>query len=413
MTQIYHIDFPRLRQDLKDLGRIGRREDYGVYRQAFSEGDMAARAWLKQRIEDAGLTFHQDGAANLFGRLHWDTTRPSVMMGSHIDTVPAAGTLDGALGVLTALECLRSIKEQGIDTYYPLEMVAFSDEEGRFGGLFGSQALCGELTPERIHQAVDLNGLSVSEAMARWDLNAMDALWARREPESVHRYLELHIEQGPVLDSMNLSVGAVENIAGLFKWSITLTGHANHAGTTPMHMRRDAFGGLAEFSGELTRILEENGSAHSVATIGKVDLFPGIANTVPGRVSFSLDVRDSDPDVLAEMGVACRKALSAIGRRRNLMFDFKVLSALAPTPCDPSVVETVTACAQAMDLPIHRMNSGAVHDAQIMAGLTKMGMIFVPSKDGHSHSSSEWTHWKDIETGADLALNTLVRLAQA
>ena len=256
MQTLETIDFPRLRQDIKDLGQIGRRDDHGIYRQAFSDGDMQARAWLKDRIEQAGLDFFQDGAANLFGRLHWDEQRPSIMMGSHIDTVPAAGSLDGALGVLTALECLRTIKEKNIPVDYPLEMVAFSDEEGRFGGLFGSQALCGELTPERIRQAVDLNGNRIVDSMKARGLDAMDALWARRAPETVHRYLELHIEQGPVLDHLERSVGLVEHITGLFKWSIKLTGQANHAGTTPMNMRRDALGGLPAFSQESGRILE-------------------------------------------------------------------------------------------------------------------------------------------------------------
>jgi N-carbamoyl-L-amino-acid hydrolase len=411
MKDSLRVDFKRLQSDVETLAAIGRGKDHGLYRMAFSDGDMEARKWLCQRIEDAGLDVHIDGAANIHARLGWDGKRPSVMIGSHIDTVPGAGHLDGALGVLVGLECVRRIKELGISTAYPLESVAFTDEEGRFGGMFGSQAVCGHLTPETIHTARDLDGVTLVEAMAAQGMNAMDALRAQRNPDSLHAFVELHIEQGPILDREGVSVGVVEGIVGLFRWNVRLIGVANHAGTTPMDMRDDAFQGLAEFAGQIPRVLEENGHPRSVATIGRVELFPGAANVVPGRAEFSLEVRDLDAGVLTGLGDAFRLALSAIARRRNLMFEFDVVSELAPVRCDPGIMQAITEAARELGVDPLQMPSGAAHDTQMMAGLSRAGMIFVPSKGGRSHSPAEWTPWEDIEIGANVALHTLVRLA--
>lgn len=413
-----NINFDRLKEDIIALGEIGRSTegDRGIYRRAFSAADMQARAWLKDRIQAAGLDCEQDGAANIIGRVNADAgdDRPTVMTGSHIDTVPAAGSLDGALGVLAGLECLRRVREENIDTEYPLEVVAFSDEEGRFGGLFGSQAMVGELTLERIETAVDLEGKALAAVMAEQGLDAKDALRARRAKGSIKMYLELHIEQGPVLDrSPEHNVGIVTHITGLFKWAIRLIGAADHAGTTPMPLRKDALMGLAEFAHEIQRIIDENGGENSVATIGRAALFPGTANTVPGRVDFSLDCRDTDPAVLDALSDAFRRALSAIARKRGLMFEFDVLSEVAPVPCDPDVIDVLTRKAGERGMKALAMPSGAAHDAQIMSRIAPVGMIFVPSIDGRSHSPAEWSHWEDIEIGANLALAALLEMAGA
>lgn len=411
MTNELKVNGARLRADLEALSRIGRGEDHGVYRMAFSAGDMEGRAWFMERAAEAGLETHQDGAANLFARVGWDDHKPSVMSGSHLDTVPAAGYLDGALGVVCALEVVRVLKEQEVALSRPVEAVSFTDEEGRFGGLLGSQAVAGQVTPEYLFAARDLDGITLVDAMADHGLDAHHALRAQRRPESIHAYVELHIEQGPVLDRKGISLGVVEAIAGLFKWEVRLTGVANHAGTTPMTMRQDAFLGLAEFAGEMDRVLEEHGSPRSVATVGRVQLVPGAANVVPGQAVFSLDVRDTDPRTLDNLGEAFRRTLSAIARRRNLMFDFEVLSEVGPVQCAPLVVGAVEQSSAAAGVETTRLHSGAAHDAQIIAGIAPAGMIFVPSKEGRSHSSAEWTAWDDIELGANVLLNTIRRLA--
>ncbi len=409
--RVLNINRERLQSDIETLAEIGRQEDYGIYRMAFSNGDMQGRNWFKDRIKEADLEFYQDGAANLHARYNWDDQRPSVMMGSHLDTVPGAGHLDGALGVVVALECLRCIKEEQLETRYPLEAIAFSDEEGRFGGMFGSQAIAGMLTPEKIFNAVDLDGIKLTDAMQAVGLNAMDALHARRNPDSLHAFLELHIEQGPLLDKMSISVGNVDAIAGLFKWEVSLIGTPNHAGTTPMDMRKDAFMGLSEFASQVQRILDENGSSRSVATIGRVSISPGAANVIPGNVEFSLEARDTNPEVLNDIAQAFRKSLSAIARKRDLMFEYKVLSEIEPVKSDTGIVETIENTCKSLKIPFLQMASGAAHDTQIMASITRAGMVFVPSKDGRSHSIAEWTDMDDIEKGANVALNTLYRIA--
>ena len=410
-TAELQVNADRLRHDLDALSHIGRREDHGIYRMAFSDGDMAGRDWFRQRVEECGLEYYQDGAANSYACLGRDDDTACVMAGSHLDTVPGAGHLDGALGVVCALEALRVLQEADLSLKRPLQAVAFSDEEGRFGGLFGSQAVAGLVTPEYLHNACDLDGITLAAAMAGHGLNANDALRAQRPPGSIHAYVELHIEQGPVLDRKGHGIGVVDAITGLFKWEISLIGTANHAGTTPMAMRQDAFQGLAEFAGQLERVLEEYGSPHSTATIGRVELIPGAANVIPGRAVFSLDVRDSDARTLDVLGDALRRSLSAIARRRGLMFEFSMLSAVSPVQCATSVVRAIDQSVEALGASAMHLNSGAAHDAQIIAGIAPAGMIFVPSKEGRSHSSAEWTAWDDIEVGANILLNTLRRLA--
>lgn len=408
---ILNINRERLQSDIEALAGIGRDEDYGIYRMAFSEGDMQGREWFENKVKEAGLEFYQDGAANMYARYQWDDKRPSVMMGSHMDSVPAAGHLDGALGVIVALECLRCIKEQNLKINFPLEAVAFSDEEGRFGGMLGSQAIAGMLTPEKIVNAMDLNGVTLIDAMKEVGLDAMNALHAKRNPDSIHTFLELHIEQGPMLDQMGISIGNVDAIAGLFKWDVNLIGTPNHAGTTPMDMRKDAFMGLSEFASQVKRILDENGSPRSVATIGRVEISPGAANVIPGKVEFSLEARDTNPDVLDDLANAFRKSLSAIARKHELMFEFRVLSEISPVKSDSGIVETIENVCKSLKIPYLQMASGAAHDTQIMANITHAGMIFVPSKDGRSHSIAEWTDMDDIEKGANVALNTMYRIA--
>lgn len=406
------VDFARLQADLEELATIGRREqDHGIYRMALNPAHDEAVAWLERKIRDAGLDLYVDEACNVHGRLGWDGQRPSVMTGSHIDTVPGAGHLDGALGVVAGLEALRRLRELGVALRLPLEVVSFLDEEGRFGGMPGSEAMAGKLTPERILAAKDLDGIRLVDAMREHEKDALHALRAARPQGSIDSFVELHIEQGPVLDRRGIRVGIVEGIVGLFKWNVRLIGTANHAGTTPMDMRQDALGGLAEIHQEIPRVLEENGGPKSVATIGRVALFPGAANVVPGRCEFTLEARDIDSAVLHDLAEAFRRAMSAIARRRGLMFEFEVLSEIAPVRCDAAVLQGIETAVRELGEPFERLPSGAAHDTQQLAHITRVGMIFVQSKDGRSHSPSEWSAWEAIEAGANALLLTLHRLA--
>ena len=405
------VNFERLKADIEALSKIGRAPDLGIYRTAFSDNDMLARQWLKGKITEAGLDLYQDGAANIHGRLNWDNKKPSVMTGSHIDTVPGAGYLDGALGVICGLEALRVLNEQQINLDFPVEFVAFSDEEGTFNGMFGSQALTGDISPEWIHSAKNLEGLSLVDAMKQQGLEAMDALSAMRTADSIRAFIELHIEQGPILDSNKVSIGVVEGICGLQRWDISLKGVPNHAGTTPMTMRQDALHGMSEFVTQIERIIEEHGTTTSVATVGRVELLPGAANVIPGEARFSLEFRDTSEAILEELADAFRLTLSSIARRRQLMFEFSVSSDIKPVSCDQGIQEIITKAADAMGHKHFSLPSGAAHDTQKLAAITRAGMIFVPSKSGRSHSAAEWTSWDDIESGANVLLNSLYQLA--
>lgn len=406
------VDLERIKADIHSLAAIGHNaDDRGIYRMAFTDADMEGKRWLLHRIEENELEGASDGAANISGILHGEEETPRIFVGSHIDTVPCAGMLDGTLGVVVGLECLRTLRSSGLDLKRTIELIAFSDEEGRFGGMFGSEAFSGALTPEKLQGAVDLDQTRLSDAMLAHGLDPVKALDARRSPDSITAYLELHIEQGPVLDRGLLQVGIVERITGLQSWSLRLVGEANHAGTTPMDFRKDALMGLADFAHEIPRILEENGGEHSRATIGKAEIQPGAPNSVPGLVVFSLDFRDPEVDTLDALSQAFQKALAAISRRRGLKFEINVQGNIAPVPCADALKDTLETAAQRLGLRYQRMLSGAAHDAQMVGRIAPMAMIFVPSRNGMSHSPAEWTAWEDIRAGANLMLHALIELA--
>lgn len=405
------ISIERLEKDLIDLGHIGRNsEDGGVYRPAFSDADVLARKWLINRAKEAGLKTSMDSAINVFALDDRARTKSSFLIGSHLDSVPCAGMLDGVLGVLAALECMRVIRENDIALKENLELVATSDEEGRFGGMLGSQAICGELTPDYLEKAQDMQGNTLKSCMAKHGLEVMDVLKARRHRDFMSGFLELHIEQGPVLEQTQYDIGLVESISGIFKWRVRLIGESNHSGTTPMKMRKDSFQGLCEFSGEISRILEENGTEDARATIGKVDLHPGNPHIIPGVTEFTFVGRDFTDEAMVELENACRRALSAISRRRGLMFEYEEISRIAPTICDSKMVNLIESQTQGMNVKHMRMNSGAGHDAQFFGRYMPMGMIFIPSLQGISHSPQEWSSLEHIEMGANLLLRSIIKI---
>jgi N-carbamoyl-L-amino-acid hydrolase len=350
-----------------------------------------------------------DGAGNVCGRLG-ERDKPAILIGSHLDSVPAGGIFDGTLGVIAGLECIRVIQEQDITLNYPIEIIATSEEEGRFGGMLGAQALTGSLTLDWLENAKDPSGETLKEAMAKCDLDYHQALHAVRSPESIKAFLELHIEQGPVLEASKKSIGVVEGISGVFKWLIKFLGKADHAGTAPMDLRSDAFMGLADFAHEIKRIIDENGTDKTRLTIGRVDLKPGYAHTVPGEADFTLVGRDMSEDIMRDVSDSCRKALSAIGRRHRLMFEYEQMSWLEPKDCSRLVMDTIEKTTQELGYSYQLMPSGAGHDAQFFTDITPTGMIFIPSVGGVSHAPDEWSHWGDVEKGCNVLLNSLLAL---
>ncbi|WCL53861.1 Zn-dependent hydrolase [Gimibacter soli] len=404
------VSIDRIENDLMTLAKIGFNEqDRGVYRQGFSDADMEARRWLMARMEDVGMTARLDGAGNVVGRIGPDDA-PAVMIGSHLDSVPAGGIFDGTLGVIAGLECVRVVQEEGLPLNCAIELVATSEEEGRFGGMLGAQALAGCVTLDWLESAKDSKGNSLKDAMAAQGLDHRAALHARRDPESLKAYLELHVEQGPVLEAEGKTIGVVEGISGVFKWMVRLIGKADHAGTAPMELRSDAFQGLADFAHEIKRIIEEDGTDKSRITIGYVQLKPGFAHTVPGEVDFTIVGRDLDPEVMKALAASCRRVLSAIARRHRLMFEYEQMSWLEPQACTPAIVDLIDRKTKARGYSHIKMPSGAGHDVQFLARVTDAGLIFVPSVGGVSHAPDEWTHWGDVEKGANVLLDCLIDL---
>lgn len=404
------INCERLKANLIELSKIGYNEhDRGIYRPGFSDADMQARRWLQERAQAAGYDTFMDGAGNVFfGR--GELNKPAILMGSHIDSVPAGGIFDGSLGVMAALEVLQTMDDHNVKTDTPVWGVATAEEEGRFGGMFGAQAMVGKLNPDWVLSAHDADGVYLKDAMAAQGLNAMDALDAAWRPEQLKAYLELHIEQGPVLFQENLQIGVVDGISGVFKWIVHLKGKADHAGTAPMDMRSDAFMGLADFAHEIERIIAENGTDKTRITVGKVELKPGYPHTVPGEAIFTIVGRDMDEAVMQEVANACRKTLSAIARKHRLMFEYEQSSWLPPKPCSKALTDQIEAQVKQMGYSYLRMPSGAGHDTQFLSEITEAGLIFIPSVNGVSHAPDEWSHWHDVENGANVLLHAAMAL---
>ena len=413
MASEFRIDKTRLLKDLEaftSLGRIEGKE--GMYRMAFTSEEELSRRWLIDSAEKAGLACREDGARNIFVRLgSWDES--AVATGSHIDSVPAGGHLDGALGVIAGFECLRRLKELNIDLRCPVELIAFTDEEGRYGSMLGSRAICGKHTRDELVEAVNVDGERLDTALARFDRSVDSVLSASRSSSDYKAFVELHIEQGPVLDKGNHQIGVVTDIVGLFRWRAVLIGEANHAGTTPMNVRKDAFAGLVEFASNIENILDTLGSEHSRATIGKVENIPGAMGVVPAETHFSMDVRDPCSSTLKSIQSALEEKLNMVAKKRGLDARVETVGELEPVKCDERLQFAIERASNNLQLESLKLPSGAAHDAQTMASLTDVAMIFIPSSQGLSHSPFEHSHDRDIENGTNVLLNTLAQLVSS
>lgn len=405
------IDSSRLRALLDGVNAFGRNPQTGGFnRTGYSDADMAVRDWFADQMRADGLAVSRDGAANLFGRFGPETG-PAIMAGSHLDTVPEGGAFDGALGVCVALECVRGMKDAGIRPEIAIEVVATAEEEGRFGGMLGSQAITGVVTPEWIEQAGDADGVKLIEAMRAQGLDAFDALKAARPPGSIKSFLELHIEQGPVLERAGIPVGIAHTVAGVRNLAVRFDGVANHSGTTPMHLRADAFAGMAVVAHAIPRLLEQQGGEHTRITIGKADIRPNFIHTVPGNAEFVINIRDTDKAVMETVAAAMCDVVKHAAEANRLGFKIIEQSAMSPVALDPDLARLLAEEAQRLGLEAKSMPSGAGHDAQTMQALCPSALIFVPSRGCVSHSPEEWTEWDAIEKGAALMLAALVRLS--
>ena len=405
------ISLPRLRRDLEALSRFGRTPEGGVTRPAWSPAHEEARAWLLAQMKEAGLETRVDLAGNTFGS--YGDRAPAVLTGSHIDSVPDGGRLDGALGVLAGLECLRTIREAGISLKRPLTVVAWSDEEGRYASLFGSKAFTGKLEAAKIPEMKAPDGERLLDAMARAGFNAIEAPKAAAEPGSVAAYVELHIEQGPHLEARDIPIGVVEGIVGIHRNRVVFQGEPDHAGTTPMARRKDAFLAAAEYALKARELVVKNGSGRSVTNFGVVEVKPGVTNIVPARASLLQEIRELEPKVLERLDRECAALAARVAKGRGLRVNVERISRNEPARLAPEIQRAIEGAAAKFKLRTLRMPSGAGHDAQNLATVTRAGMIFIPSKRGKSHRPDEASDPRAIDRGANVLLHTLLTLVEA
>ena len=407
------ISLSRLRSRVETLARFGALPGGGVTRSCWSPAHEQARAWLLGEMQGAGLTTWVDPAGNVFGATDLErltSDRPAVMTGSHIDTVPEGGILDGALGVLAGLEALQTIREARAEHARPLVVAAWSDEEGRYGSLFGSRAFCGLLDVARLGEMAAVDGDRLVDAMARAGFDAMRAPEAQVPREAVSAYLELHIEQGPRLDEAGIPIGVVEAIVGVRRTRVAVTGQADHAGTTPMERRRDAFLAAADYALKARDLVVKRG-AGSVTNFGVVHVHPGVSNIVPGRAELVHEMRAPDPKVLEALARQCASLAKRVARKRGVAIDLHTMSATLPALCSPRVQAAVEKACGEQGLTWQRLYSAAGHDAQNLAAITDSGMLFIPSRGGRSHRVDEMSDWDAIERGANVLVGALLSLA--
>jgi allantoate deiminase len=392
---------PSLAAELEEVALLGA-DDGGVSRFAWTPELASANAWLVERLQALGLTAELDAAGNVLGR--WEEGQGSaVLVGSHLDTVPRGGRYDGALGVLAALDVVRTLKEEGASLRRPLWVVSFNDEEGsRFQtGMLGSRAFVGDLDLE------DWRRRGVADAMAEAGFD-FERLADARAIDRVGAYLELHIEQGPVLEQEGVDLGIVTGIAGLLGFRVRLTGEANHAGTTPMMARRDALAGAARV---VLALREEARARGDITTnVGILEVQPGGFNVIPGVAEFTVDVRAGDAEVYERVERFARETFERVATEEQLGLEVSVTHRKPPVPLDAELQDLLAAAAEEEGATIRRMPSGAGHDAMILGKHVPAGMLFVPSRAGISHSPDEFTPPEQCELGVRVLARAVRRL---
>lgn len=408
-TQL-RINQTRFQAEFEALSQFGSTGDGGVSRPALSPDHLAARDWLKQKIEQAGLELRVDAAGNHSAFLACGPAgTPSLLIGSHLDSVPDGGRFDGALGVLAGLEALRCIHEAGLSLPVNLELYDFTDEEGTLVSFFGSFALSGLLTAEDLSHPRG-GRQALEDGLGRAGISEKDILSARRDPKTIAGYLELHIEQGSRLSLNQAQIGVVSQIAGISFYQLTFTGQAGHAGTIPMNERLDAGWGASAFNLSLRQILTEQ-FPDCFANIGSVRYAPGAFNIVPEKATISLEFRSASKAQFERLETTLLEQARKDADRFGLGLEIEFLGRRDPVDLAPLARNAIREAALSLGLRVMDIDSRAGHDAQAMAGLCPTGMIFVPSIGGISHSPHELTEWGDCLNGANVLLQATLRMA--
>lgn len=404
------VNGDRIMKHIHALAEFGKNPQGGVSRVAYSDADKQGREYVLGLMRGAKLDVFVDAAGNLIGRRPGNSRGivAPLLIGSHIDTVPEGGNYDGVVGSIGAIEVAQTLAENNVELVHPLEVVIFQNEEG---GLIGSRAMDGELT-ERELDLVSRSGKTIRDGIKFIGGDPAKLAEVRRKKGDIAAYLELHIEQGAILDTEKVQIGVVEGIVGINWWDVTIEGFANHAGTTAMNNRQDALLAAAKFIEAVNRIVTSV-PGRQVGTVGRINALPGAPNVIPGKVVLSLELRDLEAakiNLLYERIHAEAQRIAAASRTK---FDFKEINVNIPAPTDARIRSLIADAARELSLSTKLLPSGAGHDAQDMAQLGPVGMIFVPSVGGISHSPREFSHPHDIANGANVLLHTLLKLDRA
>ncbi len=391
------------------LAEFGKNPQGGVSRVAYSDADKQGREYVLGLMREAKLDAFVDAAGNLIGRRAGSASglKP-LLIGSHVDTVPEGGNYDGVVGSMGAIEVAHILADNNVTTRHPLEVVIFQNEEG---GLIGSRAMDGELT-ERELDLVSRSGKTIRDGIKFIGGDPTKLASVRRQKGDIAAYLELHIEQGAMLDTEKINIGVVEGIVGINWWDVTIEGFANHAGTTAMNNRQDALLAAAKFIEAVNRIVTSV-PGRQVGTVGRINALPGAPNVIPGKVVLSLELRDLDAAKINMLYERIHAEAQRIASASRTKFDFKEINVNIPAPTDSRIRSLINDAARELGLSTKLMPSGAGHDAQDMARLGPVGMIFAPSVGGISHSPREFSHPHDITNGANVLLHTLLKLDRA
>ncbi|WP_449354985.1 Zn-dependent hydrolase [Virgibacillus natechei] len=402
----------RIEKHIHDLSEFTATPGQGVTRLTYSKEDLQARNFIKEKMKEYGLEVREDGLGNIFGKLEGTKKdAPSVLVGSHFDSVPHGGAYDGTGGVVAGLEVAALFQKNKLTPTYPLEIIAMIEEEGtRFGGgLMGSRGITGTTDEAELNQTKDKDGISVAEAMRDNELDP--TLPKKRDPQTIRAFLEMHIEQGPILEEKDISIGVVESIVGLTQLEVTIEGQAGHAGTTPMDRRLDALDTAANIITNLPAIAKEEGEG-TVITVGRHEVFPNGANVIPEKVVFSVDIRSGKEEHM-QNAIQKTKEIIASFDGQGIHTSIEQPLYMQPKALNQDIHSLLKESCNQLDISSLNMNSGAGHDAMVFADVTDVGLIFVPSKDGISHSPEEWTNAKDLANGVDVLYNTAKKLTEA
>jgi hydantoinase/carbamoylase family amidase len=404
------INTERLQADFEEISQIGLTEDGGISRLALSREDLQARAWLADQIETAGLLIHDDDAGNLSGILRSENPGArTVLIGSHLDTVPNAGRYDGVLGVLAGLECLRTIRESGIQLPVHLEVMDFTDDEGAWEPMFGSMSLTKRLSKDVLSSA-DPNKSAFRAALRRAGINPDEVHRAARDPRTIAAYIEMHVEQGARLEHSGADIGVVTAIVGRTSYRLNFVGQAGHGGTASMHNRHDALQGACHFVTQAHDLIREEFPAGAL-NCGNLEVHPGALTIIPSEACVTIECRHPDESVLAQMETAVLELARDCAHQYRVDVIPSPLTRIPAAQMNPRITEYIEKACATLGVTYQELASYASHNAQIMSAFAPSGLFFIPSVGGISHNPAEYSEWDDVVNGTNVMLHTILMLA--